>query len=125
MSGAGRTSPARRRRATSTTRARRSPIRRLAIAGLMSISALTWSRGQGSSSNEITPQTAGAQKVQVNDQSEVRVELDIFSGRPNPSWMLAPPERDELLRALSAAKREAAARELPGLGYRGFAVHVG
>jgi hypothetical protein len=61
----------------------------------------------------------------VSDRSEVRVELDIFSGRPNPSWMLAPPERDELLRALGAAQQETAARELPGLGYRGFAVHVG
>jgi hypothetical protein len=61
----------------------------------------------------------------VSDRAEVRVELDIFSGRPNPSWTLAPPDRDELLRALSAAQQEVAARELPGLGYRGFAVHVG
>lgn len=50
------------------------------------------------------------------------VELDIFSGRPNPTWKLAGEETSQFLGLL---------RELPsaepgwfdaGLGYRGFAV---
>jgi hypothetical protein len=61
----------------------------------------------------------------VDDRSKVTVELDIFSGRPNPSWTLAAPERDEFLRQLSVPRQEGPpSRDLPGLGYRGFAVHV-
>lgn len=50
------------------------------------------------------------------------VELDIFSGRPNPTWKLSAEETSQFLGLL---------RELPstepgwfdaGLGYRGFAV---
>ena len=49
------------------------------------------------------------------------VELEIFSGRPNPRWTLAEPAAREvrrLQRALPPASRRSA--EPPGLGYRGF-----
>ena len=49
------------------------------------------------------------------------VELDIFSGRPNPRWELDEQDRRELLRlqaGLTATER--APPEPPGLGYRGF-----
>lgn len=50
------------------------------------------------------------------------VELDIFSGMPNPTWSLTNAEADSFVRRLSALPRTSA-RELSGnLGYRGFIV---
>lgn len=50
------------------------------------------------------------------------VELDIFSGMPNPTWPLTDAEADNFVHQLSALPRTAA-RELAGnLGYRGFVV---
>ena len=50
------------------------------------------------------------------------VELDIFSGMPNPTWMLTNSEADRFTKQL-AALPPAEARELSGnLGYRGFIV---
>lgn len=49
------------------------------------------------------------------------VELDVFSGRPNPHWQLDEQHREELLRLqghLTPASQTAP--EPPGLGYRGF-----
>jgi hypothetical protein len=49
------------------------------------------------------------------------VELDIFSGRPNPRWELGEPARRELYRTEQALNlAEAAANAPPPLGYRGF-----
>ena len=53
----------------------------------------------------------------------MRVELDIFSGRPNPGWGIAGTQREEFLEALRALSESTAkppANE--GLGYRGFIV---
>ena len=49
------------------------------------------------------------------------VELDVFSGRPNPCWELDELGTQELRRLQSrlAATRQASV-EPPGLGYRGF-----
>jgi len=50
------------------------------------------------------------------------VELDIFSGMPNPTWLLTNSEADRFTKQL-AALPPAQARELSGhLGYRGFIV---
>jgi len=50
------------------------------------------------------------------------VELDIFSGMPNPAWTLSSDEADSLLKRV-AALPQTGARELVGnLGYRGFIV---
>ena len=49
------------------------------------------------------------------------VELDVFSGRPNPRWELDEPAADELrwlMRRLTATA--VTPPEPPGLGYRGF-----
>jgi hypothetical protein len=52
------------------------------------------------------------------------VELDIFSGMPNPTWILTNAEADSLVKQLVALPRTSA-RELSGnLGYRGFIVRV-
>jgi hypothetical protein len=53
----------------------------------------------------------------------LRVELDAFSGRPNPSWQLGPTEATEFLARLRALP--SVSGRLPsndGLGYRGFVV---
>ena len=52
------------------------------------------------------------------------VELDIFSGMPNPTWILTNAEADTFVKQLAALSRTSA-RELSGnLGYRGFIVQV-
>jgi hypothetical protein len=60
-------------------------------------------------------------------QSIIEVELDIFSGRPNPQWELPPEEADRLrsqLRELAPIMELAPAdlQEPPSLGYRGFVI---
>jgi len=50
------------------------------------------------------------------------VELDIFSGMPNPTWQLTDAEADRFVKQVTALP-QAPARELAGnLGYRGFIV---
>src|SRR5258708_6876659 len=54
----------------------------------------------------------------------IEVELDVFSGRPNPRWVLSSSQEIEWTIRLdslpNAANRDLP--ELPGLGYRGFVV---
>lgn len=53
----------------------------------------------------------------------IRVVLDVFSGRPNPEWMLSTAEVETLVgkaERLSAGSTPGAATTL---GYRGFEVH--
>jgi hypothetical protein len=52
------------------------------------------------------------------------VELDAFSGRPNPRWQLSVEEARDLEARLSGLERADGAK-LPdvGLGYRGFYIH--
>ncbi|KQS48110.1 MULTISPECIES: hypothetical protein [unclassified Sphingomonas] len=54
----------------------------------------------------------------------MRVELDIFSGRPNPVWELDAPGSTALVTRLASLSEHApGAVELQGLGYRGFVFH--
>jgi hypothetical protein len=51
------------------------------------------------------------------------IELDVFSGRPNPRWELDEPSAEalrQLVRRLAAATDRPP--EPPGLGYRGFVI---
>jgi hypothetical protein len=50
------------------------------------------------------------------------VELDAFSGQPNPRWPLTESEAAELLRLIAGLAPAAGGSSLrpPGLGYRGF-----
>jgi hypothetical protein len=53
----------------------------------------------------------------------MNVELDIFSGRPNPVWSLSERqvgEMDAIIETLPATTASVPTR--PGLGYRGFVV---
>jgi len=64
---------------------------------------------------------ACATTTDVPVAGEVTVELDAFSGLPNPIWALSANETGELERRLRDLPAARAAR-LPdlGLGYRGF-----
>jgi len=52
----------------------------------------------------------------------MRVELDIFSGRPNPTWEMSPEEAAEFHKRLTTLIRTEKPSDPPGLGYRGFVV---
>lgn len=56
------------------------------------------------------------------------VQLDVFSGRPNPRWSLSPAELRTLVDRVSSDRRVLLPRDADtgGLGYRGFIVeHTG
>ncbi|PZV34680.1 hypothetical protein [Mesorhizobium kowhaii] len=52
----------------------------------------------------------------------MRVVLDLFSGRPNPSFRLAPNEVAELAARARALSVPSAAPAVPQAGWRGFIV---
>jgi hypothetical protein len=55
----------------------------------------------------------------------VQIELDIFSGRPNPTWELDDSEVDQLLGLMAQRSQEAGRGfDIGGLGYRGFILTV-
>ena len=53
----------------------------------------------------------------------LKVELDIFSGRPNPQWDLTETEEAELLLKLRALPIATGRCTIPQLGYRGFLLY--
>lgn len=64
-------------------------------------------------------------KLGAADKADVQVELDVFSGRPNPSWRLRAAERDQLFGLLRATKELGAVSTAPpGLGYRGLILRI-
>lgn len=54
----------------------------------------------------------------------MRVEIDVFSGRPNPTWELAPGPTAALLQKISVLSVAAKPVPPPGLGYRGFVLYA-
>lgn len=54
--------------------------------------------------------------------SSGQVELDIFSGRPNPTWALSSEETQTLFQQMSALPHAEATHIPDTLGYRGFVV---
>jgi len=56
--------------------------------------------------------------------SRADVELDIFSGRPNPTWTLSDAGRAQFLDRLAALPAAPPAGLRSNLGYRGFVVHL-
>ena len=56
--------------------------------------------------------------------ASVEVELDIFSGMPNPRWTLTRAEADHLVERLAALPRAPARSWQGNLGYRGFVVQL-
>jgi hypothetical protein len=56
--------------------------------------------------------------------ARTEVELDIFSGMPNPTWVLRTDEAESLARRLAALPRIPACGLSTRLGYRGLVVSV-
>ena len=52
------------------------------------------------------------------------MELDIFSGRPNPEWELQEHEAAELESIIERSTPWQGKVDPPGLGYRGFIVYL-
>lgn len=53
------------------------------------------------------------------------VMLDVFSGRPSPSWSLTAAQTEALTRLLDSLPTDEGtdgATQAPGLGYRGFTI---
>jgi hypothetical protein len=50
----------------------------------------------------------------------MRVEADLFSGRPNPVWTLDAAEEGEVARLLRTLRPGGPSPRPPGLGYRGM-----
>jgi hypothetical protein len=55
---------------------------------------------------------------------KMRVEFDVFSGRPNPSWELTVGESGELIKRLKILPAAKADKIRDGLGYRGIVIIV-
>ncbi|MBD1845621.1 hypothetical protein H6F89_19855 [Cyanobacteria bacterium FACHB-63] len=53
---------------------------------------------------------------------KMQVELDVFSGRPNPRWELTPAEAHEFNRLLKSLPADSEGMLKEGLGYRGLIV---
>ena len=58
----------------------------------------------------------------ANIPPKTAVELDLFSGRPNPTWTVSGVDVSRWLNRLPAAERPQ--REDEPLGYRGIIVHL-
>jgi hypothetical protein len=57
-----------------------------------------------------------------SNEKPTRVELDIFSGRPNPTWSLSSADTATLAGMIEKLSRAEPAVLFDGLGYRGFIV---
>lgn len=52
----------------------------------------------------------------------MRVELDVFSGLPNPSWQMSAEEAADFRSRISSLPKTEKPSDEGGLGYRGFLV---
>ena len=55
---------------------------------------------------------------------QAEVELDVFSGAPNPTWTLTDRETEALIERLARLPPAKASTLMGNLGYRGFIVYV-
>lgn len=61
------------------------------------------------------------QGARLSSTDQVLVELDIFSGRPNPRWVVSDRTAQRLYRLCRDLQRtDQLAPQPPALGYRGF-----
>jgi hypothetical protein len=56
------------------------------------------------------------------EEQQVRVTLNIFSGRKNPTWLLPKEQADDLASIIKELPTVNLTRSFDGLGYRGFRV---
>lgn len=55
---------------------------------------------------------------------KINVELDVFSGRPNPSWVLEKEQAEQLNKLLQNLPISPKSIPINELGYRGFIVTI-
>ena len=72
-----------------------------------------------------TAGSCGRPDVRRETKAPLEVELDVFSGRPNPRWVLQAEERDSLLELVRSLREAGGPMPATGLGYRGFILHDG
>jgi hypothetical protein len=60
-----------------------------------------------------------------NQRGNMIVELDVYSGKPNPKWEIPPDRASNLLTSIGSEPETKADWSVPGLGYRGFILHSG
>jgi len=56
--------------------------------------------------------------------AHAEVELDLFSGMPNPTWPLTNAEADSFVKQVVGLPRTSARKLSDNLGYRGFIIQV-
>jgi hypothetical protein len=87
------------------------------------VAALALSTVACGSPDQLAAEPASA-PVPASAAAPAEVEVDIFSGRPNPTWTLSPAD-DKTLRERLAALPAASPADLhTNLGYRGLVVHL-
>ena len=58
-------------------------------------------------------------------KAPLEIELDVFSGRPNPRWVVPAEARDSLLELVASLREVGGPMPATGLGYRGFILRDG
>jgi hypothetical protein len=83
----------------------------------VSVCAMAWLLGQG-------PRGLGSvlQAATSESKDEMVVQIDLYSGRPNPRWSLDEAQSAELIRRLDAMPEVDKGEPAQGLGYRGVIV---
>jgi hypothetical protein len=71
-----------------------------------------------------TPQTSTTSQGDEAIASRIEVELDIFSGNPNPAWTLSDADSAQFLEKLATLPAASPAEFDTNLGYRGFIVRI-
>ncbi|HYL77918.1 MAG TPA: hypothetical protein VEU96_27140 [Bryobacteraceae bacterium] len=57
--------------------------------------------------------------------AKVDVELDAFSGRPNPKWTLSADKASRILKQIASLPETNDTLHIPDLGFRGFVLRSG
>ena len=118
-----------RRCGTTIAPASRSRIRELAIVVLTLIFAAIWSPIGTFIFNDASRAQGEVVTANAEQDTGATVELDVFSGRPNPSWTLTPAQGVKLRQLLRAVRDLPKAHKRgppaePGLGYRGLILRI-
>ncbi len=95
-------------------------------AGLVMLALLTGCSSGDTDPGEMPggPTAEPATPARTDQQLEAWVTAEVFSGRPNPEWVLSPAESDELSQRMGFLAVTAAGPPPQGLGYRGVVVRV-
>jgi hypothetical protein len=124
----GRTNLDKQQRAMSIMLAELLPILSRVIGVLIAISAATWYLTGASALPSGSPQTIATKIAEVASAQvklHVRIEVDVFSGRENPSWELSEKNARELVSLLREKNERLNGSPSPeSLGFRGFRIVV-